>query len=153
MGNPDDTKVMLGKYRQRGWFVSGSFAGGGAYGPSLVNLIRHARSLGARVVIISMPQSTAVRSEMPPEAGRCLGELLESSFGNDAPLVIDYSTLMPDDAFYDPAHLNFRANAENSRAVAGKGPRPVSPWRTKRVAGPTSSAPLRDGVGNAAMDR
>ncbi len=150
MANPDDTNVMLGKYRQRGWFDSGNFAGGGAYGPSLVNLIRRTRALGARFVIVSMPQSTAVRSQMPPEAGRCLGQLLESSFGkDDAPLVIDYSAMMPDDAFYDPAHLNYRASGEFSRVLGKDLDSYLHGGRT--IAGPTSST--RDRAANAAMDR
>ncbi len=115
--DPGTRTALMKECRNRGWFSAESYRGGGDYGQALMDLIRRARSLGAVVVLVRVPLSTIVRAELPPEGARCLDELLASSFGADAPAVLDYSTRMPDDAFYDHAHLNYRTRQDFSRIV------------------------------------
>ena len=110
-------QALMKECRNRGWFSADSYRGGGDYGHALMELIRRARSMGAVVVLVRVPLSTIVRSELPPEGARCLDELLSSSFGTVAPAVLDYSTGMPDDAFYDHAHLNYRTRQDFSRTL------------------------------------
>jgi hypothetical protein len=84
---------------------------------SLVKVVRMARSKGAEVVVLVMPERSNVRARMPASAMETLTELSENAFGTDAVRVISLRDSVADDEFCDQQHLLSGAKPAFTRLV------------------------------------
>jgi hypothetical protein len=97
---------LFGDVKDKGWFDASSYSAQGTTASDLIAIIRQARSHGAQVMIVLLPERSNFRSRIPSEALRCLRETLERGFGADAPPVLDLRVAVDDHEFHDDLHLN-----------------------------------------------
>lgn len=98
-----------------GWFDQGRYEAE-AVAPqaeSLVRIVRGMRAAGTRVILVLMPEDSAVRARVPAVALERLQLVLASAFGADAPPVLDLRDAMPDDAFRDRVHIKHEAGGRD----------------------------------------
>lgn len=92
-------------FRLKGWFDADSYKTDGSNATGLLNLIAKASEHGARVFIVLLPESTAVRRREPAAARFVLEKILADRSQGDVTL-LDFQKRIDDSQFYDAAHLN-----------------------------------------------
>lgn len=90
-----------------GWFNPRAYQNNNGQAEALVRVIEDFQSRGTQVLIVLMPESTQLRSLEPPEALQALESVLENAFPAGTVPVIDMRDSMPEEYFYDFAHLNW----------------------------------------------
>jgi hypothetical protein len=135
--NMDDVEnqfadMQFNFWERRGHFEKDNYDPQGAQARALVRMIRAYRSLGAKVYLVIMPLRSTTRRVLPANAKPCLLELLEQSFPDNPPTIIDLQDAMPDKYFTDEAHLSKSGSdllskrvAEQLRATPASSPTPA----------------------------
>ncbi len=108
---PETADLTREKYRSSGFFVPERYAPDSSRCRELVAGVRAARSTGARVLVVLLPEITEMRRTMPAPAYRLAGEALAAAFGPEAPPVLDLTAAVPDGDFLDFIHTNRQGNA------------------------------------------
>ena len=90
-----------------GWFDPRAYLARNGQAEALIRVIEDFQRRGTRVFIVLMPESTQLRSLEPPEALQALESVLENAFPADTVPIIDMRNSMPEEYFYDFAHLNW----------------------------------------------
>ncbi len=118
-------------WRARGWFDPETYTTEGAQAAALRRVVSGLRERGARVLVVLMPESSALRALVPPEAARTIALVLGGSGGTDPvhgdPVsLVDLRDSMGDEWFSDHTHLNPEGRkvfsalfAEKMRVVLG----------------------------------
>jgi hypothetical protein len=85
----------------------GQFAPHNGQAEALQSLVGQLRARGSEVMFVLMPESSQLRSLAPPIAATRFSEAVAMASTPRAPVrVVDLRDLMPDEFFYDYAHLN-----------------------------------------------
>lgn len=113
----EQMRTRLEYDRAIGWFDPRRYTPEAGDAVALVRLIRHLRDSGARTCLVLMPEHSTFRAQSPPEARRCLDDLLDRDFRDDPVPVIDLEDKLPDTAFFDLDHLDPGGRAECSRML------------------------------------
>jgi lysophospholipase L1-like esterase len=117
---PATASEQVNAWRAEGRFDPRNYSADCTQARALVQTVRTCRALGARVVLIVMPERSTHRSLMPLEAEQAFKATLEMAFGTYAPPLLDCRASLPDDLFADNVHLNAEGRAIFSRLVADR---------------------------------
>jgi hypothetical protein len=93
------------EYARKGWFNADAYGPDGPNVRALADLFTRLRRLGARVVLILLPEPTPLRERVPAEAGRRLSALIAGLAPADAPEVLDLREAVGDGELMDLVHL------------------------------------------------
>ncbi|MBW2408941.1 MAG: hypothetical protein JRF72_04020 [Deltaproteobacteria bacterium] len=74
---------------------------------ALIDVIGRFQKMGAQVIVVLMPESKPLRSQIPSQAFQTLLVDLKRAFPIDTVPVVDMRDTMPDEYFYDYGHLNW----------------------------------------------
>jgi hypothetical protein len=96
---------LFGELKDKGWYEVSSYSSQGRAASDLIAIMSRARSHGAEVFIMLVPERSNLRSRIPPAALRCFHETLERGFGALAPPILDLRDAVADDGFHDDLHL------------------------------------------------
>jgi len=108
----DATEAVRG-LRARGAFDAASYSVERPTSRSLVQTTRLAQATGTNVVVIIMPESSALRAIMPANAMQVVQRLLTVELGANPPKIINARGALPDDLLWDCFH----ATPEGSRIL------------------------------------
>ncbi|HEV3339854.1 MAG TPA: hypothetical protein VG125_05840, partial [Pirellulales bacterium] len=111
-------QMQIDFWTGRGHFERANYDPQGAQARALVRMIRAYRTLGAKVYLVIMPLRSTTRRVMPANAKPCLLEVIEKSFPDNPPTVIDFQDEIPDRYFADEAHLSKSGSDRLSKEVA-----------------------------------
>jgi len=111
---------QLETWRKWGWFESRNYSVDGTQAHALVRAVRACRAMGACVLLMELPERSALRSLVPPEAEEKLKTILNTAFDADTPCLLDMRASVPDDLFMDNNHLTPEGRAHFSRLLADK---------------------------------
>ena len=99
-------------------FDPGSYRADSPDARELAAMITGLRAAGAEVVIVAMPLRSSLRSRLPAEARRHIGDVLARAFGADAPPYLDLTDALPDEGFSNHNHANPKGRAAFSAILA-----------------------------------
>jgi len=106
---------QLRAWQAFGWFDARRFDSHGSEADALVEVLSAGRSAGGRVVVVLMPEHSTMRRMVPDVAGESLRTVVERA--GPYP-ILDLSAAIPDNGFYDYAHLNARGRGRLSALLA-----------------------------------
>jgi hypothetical protein len=92
------------EYTRKGWFAADAYSPDGPNVRALADLLIRLRRLGARVVLVLLPEPTGLRERVPAEARRRLSTLIASLPAADAPEVLDLREAVGDRDLTDLVH-------------------------------------------------
>jgi hypothetical protein len=105
--SPRFLENQLNEFTNTGWFDREQYnRNREAQMAALIELISRFRNLGSEVLIVSMPETTLMRSRVPAEEQQFLRDSIQHHFSSDTPSVLDFRDAVPDDMFADYTHLN-----------------------------------------------
>jgi hypothetical protein len=106
-------QAQMARFAGFGWFDRRRYAlEQETQAASLRTLISSFRARGAEVLLVILPEASAFRTRVPPEAKRFLLDYLRREFIAAPPPVFDYRDAIPDSGFSDYLHMNDAGRAE-----------------------------------------
>ena len=109
---------LFGEVKDRGWYDGSSYSSQGRAANDLIAIIRQARSHGAEVMIMLVPERSDSPIANPAGSAPLFQETLERGFGADAPPVLDLRDGIPDDQFHDDLHLKLAGRRRATQELA-----------------------------------
>jgi len=109
---------QLELWRGWGWGEAPNYSVDGTQALALIRAVRTCRALGARVIVMELPERSTLRSLVPPEAEEKLKTILNTACDADAPCLLDMRAAVADDLFMDNNHLTPEGRAHFSRLFA-----------------------------------
>jgi hypothetical protein len=97
-------------FADAGFYSPESYAADSGRSRELVEAVRAARSTGARVLVVLLPEMNQMRRDAPESAHRLPGEILAAAFGAQAPPILDLRDTVPDEDFMNFLHTNRQGN-------------------------------------------
>jgi hypothetical protein len=101
-----------------GWFDATRYSPESSNSRALVEIVREARRAGAKVCIILLPEHSAFRDRIPPEAVSCFAEINRINFAEDPVPVYNLRKRLSDEQFSDLQHVSVRAMEQISIVIA-----------------------------------
>jgi hypothetical protein len=118
----------------KGWFDPVRYRFDGPNFSLLVSLLRLAHAHGTKSFVVLVPESKRLRDALPPDAGERLTDTIREMLGSDAPIVLDFRDIAPEDEFEDPAHVNAAGITRFTRTLAEA----LKPYLENRDSAPES---------------
>ena len=109
---------QLDMWKRKRWFEPGWYGRAEGEVADATAVIAGTERVARRVVIVLMPESSALRAAMPPEADAALRRSLARL--SSPPAVIDLRSAVPDELFADHIHVNERGAERLSTVLAAK---------------------------------
>jgi hypothetical protein len=103
------------QWRGFGWFDARQFSADSVEAAMLADFLRRAGRFSAHTIVVLMPESTVLRENVPVEAGTLLKDVVASTPGKFS--LLDLRAALPDELFYDHAHLNGAGRDRFSRLI------------------------------------
>jgi hypothetical protein len=103
---PSVIELQMAGWRGKGWFEPSSYADKPGTLRALIEITRELTNQGIHVWFVLVPEKSTLREAMPAEAKQSLQEALDHEFGGHAPSILDCRDALPDDLFFDVAHVN-----------------------------------------------
>jgi hypothetical protein len=97
---------IVDDWHRRGWLDAHEYSLESAQSQALVRLSQHCQWLKIKQIIVLMPESSALRAQVPHQAERYLSLALRTGLGPDAPAVVNLRDAVPDHRFRDPVHVD-----------------------------------------------
>jgi hypothetical protein len=109
-------RVGIDSYRSKGAFDPKSYdaAQVAEQTKALTDIVRRLKERGSVVLVAIMPEHSAMRANIPPEAVQAVEQSLKNAFGDQAPAIVNLRDAVPDTGFTDVTHVN----NEGRRAVS-----------------------------------
>ena len=111
-------KAKIKQYGLRGYYDPQAYAQSRDQAATLIELISRFRARRADVVIVLMPEHSALRQRIPSEAMKALLAPLNRAFEGNMPPVFNFRDAIEDSGFMDISHMNSRGLAQFSPLLA-----------------------------------
>lgn len=111
---PERLEYLWQLSEQLGRFRPSSYDAADPRAVTLVRVLDHYRSQGARVCLVLMPENSTWRQAMPPEARRVMVGTVRDHFTEEEVPILDLADVLTDGMFVD----YFHPNAQGRRALS-----------------------------------
>lgn len=139
--------------RRCGAFDPAAYSRYGPAGRALIELTERLHAAGATVVLVVMPESTAYRSALVPEARKTMDVVLAEARTRGASRILDLETFARDDEFLDLHHLGAAGRERFTRRLADELSQIDAYAATDRGEGPGPRSIPGDGRQDVASSR
>jgi hypothetical protein len=100
-------KTQLEHFAGHGWLDPVAYQTNGERGMEwLARTVSGFRNRGAEVIVVTMPEASAMKTHVPPIAQRMLVDFLKRQYPTNTPPLLDFRYAIPDTMFTDLVHLN-----------------------------------------------